>query len=411
MSSPRRSKRLEARKNQPEKRACRVTKNPKTSETRAPKKEPMSHHDEMSDDTQDETVDRAVDEECPITKETKRKTGKDGCDPIHWRDQLKENREKGQRAGIVLRYFEYPIDLGHLVYKSWPRMAGGIQSFTQFNFTGVAWDSLDLDTQQKFMGWAPDAKELFELSGFSELIFRRWVWEIIDTSFFSNKSNDIVWTSPFWEAQASMTRHLNEYKRRLPFDNDEFLLRYNHWLFNTAHMHSYTVPHHVKSTPRRIEEDCVISILAKGLGRYFPKNFDQKGQLCLKNLAEDVVSTDCWSSATFFSFTHVFHHPTTLEKYRFPFSSEVAEHKGEAMSAILGFEEDEGRPVDLVAAPMLVQRGCPDAHSYDIRLVFHPMQVCVSWLADFEEDEEKMKKKEEDEEEEEEEDEEKKKSE
>ena len=134
----------------------------------------------------------------------------------------------------------------------------------------------------------------------------------------------------------------------------------------------------------RLEPSCVLSILAKTLGRYFPKQFDEGSNHNLKVLSEGVASMEFFSSASLCSYSHIFHHPTTLEKYGFPFNPDIAGNERKAMMAIDSTAMDAGKPVDLVAQPMLVVRGNHHGYGYDVQKIVYPMEVCVDWLADYE---------------------------
>lgn len=95
-------------------------------------------------------------------------------------------------------------------------VAGSIGSLVNVpSLWDVPWDSLDEALQQKFIRYAPNAEDLFGAFNMTWRVFQRWVWEIIDENFFSDKSMDIVWASPYWEAQATIERYLRGTKHEI----------------------------------------------------------------------------------------------------------------------------------------------------------------------------------------------------
>jgi hypothetical protein len=104
------------------------------------------------------------------------------------------------------------------IFWTWDSLHGCIMKFAEVaGFRGLPWDSLDEAARQKFIGYSPHAQQLFETTRISQYMFVRWIWEIIDENFFSRKSQDIEWTSPYWEAQATMERILRGKKdERIP---------------------------------------------------------------------------------------------------------------------------------------------------------------------------------------------------
>lgn len=102
------------------------------------------------------------------------------------------------------------------VIRHWKRLSGSIVSLVlQMDLRGITWDSLDESVQQKFISFAPNVEELFDVYGMPRLVFQRWIWDIIDESFFSKKSKDIIWTSPYWETQAALERYLQGTKHEM----------------------------------------------------------------------------------------------------------------------------------------------------------------------------------------------------
>lgn len=95
------------------------------------------------------------------------------------------------------------------LYRKWKELGNQIQAVSgAAGFSDRSWDSLDEAAQQRFIGYSPHAKQLFEDAFSREHIFSRWIWEVVDENYFAGKSRDIEWNSPYWEAQATMERIL-----------------------------------------------------------------------------------------------------------------------------------------------------------------------------------------------------------
>lgn len=145
---------------------------------------------------------------------------------LHWYQQsvskLTYVKNKGleeKRAAEYRRrrYCEYlltvPLTLeyldGWVSEVAWPTLRGAVRSLMCVpSLWHVEWDSLDADLQEKFLSYSPNVKELFGVYLGAQFVFTRWVWEIVDENFFSKKSKDIIWSSPYWEAQAAMESYL-----------------------------------------------------------------------------------------------------------------------------------------------------------------------------------------------------------
>jgi hypothetical protein len=87
---------------------------------------------------------------------------------------------------------------------------------------------------------------------------------------------------------------------------------------------------------RRIDPTCVVPIIAKALGRYFPEEYDGRDPAnethpVLQNLASNVVDLDFLFDANLTVFSHVFHHPITQQTCGFPFQRKLEGIEGQAM--------------------------------------------------------------------------------
>ncbi|KAF5552486.1 hypothetical protein FNAPI_7075 [Fusarium napiforme] len=268
---------------------------------------------------------------------------------------------------------------------SWKSLSGSIAAVLNVpSIHNATWDSLDEALQQKFISYAPNAEELFETYGMNQRIFQRWVWEIVDENFFSHKSKDIVWASPYWEAQATIERYLrdqpNPTDHDFRYDRNLESHKFPHWRYTTIdfYMSLEDTPHSV----RRIDPTCVVPIIAKALGRYFPEEYDGRDHPVLRNLASSVVDLDFLFDANLTVFSHVFHHPITQQTSGFSFQRNLEGIERQAMEDHYGGlgRNEEGQNVDLVVNPMLLQRGNYYGYDYGVKTAAHLMQVCVAWL-------------------------------
>ncbi|KAF5628748.1 hypothetical protein F25303_10381 [Fusarium sp. NRRL 25303] len=284
-----------------------------------------------------------------------------------------EQRQKLNRSKAYLHTHLALPRLDGFVEKNWKRLSGSIHGFVNVpSLNDITWDSLDGDLQQKFISYAPNAEELFEPWAMNGRVFQRWVWEIIDENFFSHKSKDIVWESPYWEAQATMERYLrdqpNPTDHDFPYDKEYASYKFLHWRYTTMDFYRS-----LKGSPpqwrslRRIDPTCVVPIIAKALGRYFPQEYDERDPMngaspVLPTLSNDVAEMEFFFDANLAVFSHVFHHPDSTN-----------------LRGGLSRNE-EGQNVDLVVSPMLLQRGHHHGYDYHVKKAVHPMEVCVAWL-------------------------------
>jgi hypothetical protein len=139
---------------------------------------------------------------------------------------------------------------------------------------------------------------------------------------------------------------------------------------------------------RRIDPTCVIPIIAKALGRYFPEEHERDPTSkayspTLQNLVNDVVTMEFYFAANLTVFSHVFHHPITQQTCSFPYSPELEGIEGQAMKVNYVDDSYNGRLVDFVYQPMLLQRGHHYGYDYNVKTAMYPMTVCVAWLEDW----------------------------
>ncbi|TVY63989.1 hypothetical protein Focb16_v014462 [Fusarium oxysporum f. sp. cubense] len=180
--------------------------------------------------------------------------------------QKQEDDEKRRKRARSKEYIHERLALDRqdwYVKECWKGLRGSIGSLVNVpSLWDVPWDSLDEALQQKFISYAPNAEDLFGAFNMTWRIFQRWVWEIIDENFFSDKSKDIFWASPYWEAQATIERYLRDHN--FPYDDERASHKFPHWRHTT--MEFYMSLKDSLQNLRRIDPTCVVPIIAKALG-------------------------------------------------------------------------------------------------------------------------------------------------
>ncbi|KAF5243129.1 hypothetical protein FANTH_8321 [Fusarium anthophilum] len=371
MAAPRRSKRIQAL-NQSNESSIRVDQSPEAPQKR--------HREKRRKMAEGNSPEQAPQEQPP-------KRQAPGIHP-KWIEQEEqkdeEHRRKLTRSRAFLHWHLALIRTDFNAIDCWKSLSGSIAALLNVpSIHNASWDSFDEALQRKFISYAPNAEELFEPYGMNQRIFQRWVWEIVDENFFSHKSKDIVWASPYWEAQATMERYLRDHD--FPYDDNLESHKFPHWRYTTMDFYMS-----LKDTPqnvRRIDPTCVVPIIAKALGRYFPEEYDERDppnetRPVLRNLANTVADLDFLFDANLTVFSHVFHHPTTQQTCGSPFQRKLEGIEGQAMKDHHGGlgRNEEGQNVDLVVNPMLLQRGHYYGYDYEVKTAVHPMEVCVAWL-------------------------------
>ncbi|KAF5707091.1 RNase III domain-containing protein [Fusarium mundagurra] len=267
------------------------------------------------------------------------------------------------------------------LFEEWESLVAHIQHFTVgAGYEDLPWDRLDEAVKQRFISYSSCAQQLFETSIVRRFMFERWIWEIIDENFFTGKSRDIEWTSPYWEAQAAMERFLRE--KNFRYDDEDLRFQYPNWRFTTINFYyslklrNDRLGEFVREA--RIEPRCVVKILKKALGQYFPENpnaFLERKISTLANLiAEYELILDCGRQ----DLQLVFHDPNTNKACGFPFSARAEGFDTQVVMKSVGTHgeaENNGLPIELVVSPMLVFYGAKDGWDYHVPAVAFPMQV------------------------------------
>ncbi|KAF4501484.1 hypothetical protein FAGAP_2319 [Fusarium agapanthi] len=310
--------------------------------------------------------------------------------------QAERNKYMDEGLDRFGRAIQWDVGLGYRqghLFQLWNSFGNRIRGFAKLaGFQELPWDRLDEAVQQRFIGYSPCAQQLFETRLVRQFMFERWIWEIIDENFFTTKSQDIEWTSPYWEAQATMERFLRE--KNFDYDDEHLRFQYPNWRFTTISFY-YTLKERSNRKGAcfneiRIEPGCVVKILEKALGQYFPKNpdlfFEEEISLIAKQIAEFELVFDCGRQ----TLRLVFYDPNTKEACRFPFSARAEGFDTQVVMESVGPHSEaecNGLPVELVVSPMLVFYGAKDGWDYHVPAVAVPMRVCVGYIDGLNQDE------------------------
>ncbi|KAF5562598.1 hypothetical protein FPHYL_5582 [Fusarium phyllophilum] len=279
------------------------------------------------------------------------------------------------------------------LFEEWESLVSDIGHFTDgAGYKDLPWVRLDEAVQQRFIGYSPCAQQLFETPLVRQFMFERWIWEIIDKNFFTGKSRDIEWTSPYWEAQAAMERFLRE--KNFRYDDEDLRFQYPNWRFTTINFYyslklrNDRVGKFVRET--RIEPRCVVKILKKALGQYFPENPNAFLERTISILADLIAEYELILDCGRHDIQLVFHDPNTNKACGFPFSARAEGFDTQVVMRPVGTHgeaENNGLPIELVVSPMLVFYGAKDGWDYHVPTVAFPMQVCIGYVDGLNQDE------------------------
>ncbi|KAF5243150.1 hypothetical protein FANTH_8342 [Fusarium anthophilum] len=349
----------------------------------------------------EEPLDQGVDRPSPKDASPNRASEEALERQLRGRELLEEAQQRHDRAlaerskwmddGLVKfrRAIQWDVGLGYRqghLFRLWNYFDGRIKNFAESaGFRDLPWDRLDEAVQQRFVGYSPCAQQLFETPLVRRFMFERWIWEILDENFFTTKSQDIEWTSPYWEAQATIERFLRE--KNFDYDDEFLRFQYPNWRFTTINFY-YTLKERSNRKAAyfretRVEPGCVVKILKKALGQYFPENPDLFFEGQISTLANVVAEFELVFDCGRHTLRLVFHDPNTKEACRFPFSARAEGFDTQVVMESVGPEtEDEcnGAPVELVVSPMLVFYGEQDGWDYHVPNVAVPMKVCVGYI-------------------------------
>ncbi|KAF4435320.1 hypothetical protein FACUT_7231 [Fusarium acutatum] len=341
MAASRRSKRIQAL-NQSNEDSGRVDESPESSKKYHREKRKMA--ESQGGMSEGHSKEQASKEQPP--KEQPPKGQAPGIDS-NWAEQEKreadENRRKRAWSKECLHRKSALDRLDYDVEKCWKSLAGSISALVNVpSICDVTWDSLDEALQQKFISYAPNAEELFEV-------------------YSMNWHHDF----PYYDEIESH--------------------KFPHCRYTTMDLYMS-----LKVSPRnlrRINSTCVVPIIAKALGRYFPEEYDERDLAnetypALRNLANNAADMEFLFDANLTVFSHVFHHPITQQTCGFPFLHELEGIEGQAMKDHYSglSRNEEGQNVDFVVNPMLLQRGHHYGYGYRVKRAVHPMEACVARL-------------------------------
>ncbi|KAF5558408.1 hypothetical protein FMEXI_382 [Fusarium mexicanum] len=429
MAGPRRSKRLQSCSKPDQDKVtkiARVSKDQETTETVV-----QGENKKIGESAMEGPLDLGVDRPSPKNTSTEGVSSKDvstedassedasseDASPNHASEETLEGELRGEEwaaeaeADLALakkskrmddsllkfrRAIQGDIGLGYRQYytfKEWVFLDPLIEAIA--DGTGcqdLPWDRLDEAVQQRFIGYSPCAQQLFDTPLVRVFMFKRWIWEIIDENFFTGKSQDIEWTSPYGEAQATMERFLRE--KNFRYDDEDLRFQYPNWRFTTINFY-YSLKLRgdrigVLANEIRIEPRCVVKILKKALGLYFPENpsafLEKEISTLAKLIVEYELILDCGRQDP----RLVFHDPNTKKACGFPFSARAEGFDTQVVMESVGSEDEakcNGVPIELVVSPMLVFYGAPGGWDYHVPAVTFPMKVCVGYIDGLSQDE------------------------
>ncbi|KAF5552464.1 hypothetical protein FNAPI_7053 [Fusarium napiforme] len=353
MAGPRRSKRLESCGKPDQDKVAKIARVSKDQEEAVPEQ-----NTKMGESAMEGPSDSGVDRfDLTLAEELK---------------QMDEGLVKFRRAiqrDVGFGYRQFAL------WEEWESLVATIKHFTDgAGYKDLPWVRLDDAVQQRFIGYSPCARQLFETPLVRQFMFERWIWEIIDENLFTGKSLDTEWTSPYWEAQAAMERFLREQNFR--YDDEDVRFQYPNWRFTTINFY-YSLKLRsdrleVLANETRIEPRCVVKILEKALGQYFPESSDLFFQEEISRLAKVVAEFELGFDCGRQTLQLVFHDPNTKEACGFPFSARAEGLYTQALMRSVGFEDEaecNGHPVELVVSPMLVAYGHKDGWDYHVPVV------------------------------------------
>ncbi|PCD30526.1 hypothetical protein AU210_010207 [Fusarium oxysporum f. sp. radicis-cucumerinum] len=354
MAGLRRSKRLESCNQPGQDKVTKITRTSKDQEQMVPGKNEKTGRSLMEgpsdpgigraslDNPSPNASEQQLGKEEAVWKEAQQKEGQASA-------KLARGQFKNLDDGLedFRRLVQSHVGLGYqqgFLFKMWDKLHSHIMKISEVaGFKDLPWDSLDEAAQQKFIGYSPHAQQLFE----TPLI-----------------------------------------QRNFCHDEERRSVQYPNWRYTAIDF--YYSLEEVGQFEKRIEPGCVVKIVEKAVGQYFPENPGPFFTKMLSLLAETVVSFELKFDCGRQTLRNVFHDPKTKEAYGFPFSATVEGfHAGNVMQLVCGDDDAtyDGRPVDLVVSPMLVFYGDLYGYDYHVATVAFPMRVCVGYRDGFDQDE------------------------
>ncbi|KAF5973376.1 hypothetical protein FBULB1_8340 [Fusarium bulbicola] len=355
MAGPRRSKRLQSCSKPDQDRVTKIARVSKDQETT--EKVVQGENKRIGKSAMEEPLDQGVDR--PSSKDASpNRASEEALErQLRGRELLEEAQQRHDRAlaerskwmddGLVKfrRAIQWDVGLGYRqghLFRLWNYFDGRIKNFAESaGFRDLPWDRLDEAVQQRFVGYSPCAQQLFE--------------------------------TPL--------------RKNFDYDDEFLRFQYPNWRFTTINFY-YTLKERSNRKAAyfretRVEPGCVVKILKKALGQYFPENPDLFFEGQISTLANVVAEFELVFDCGRHTLRLVFHDPNTKEACRFPFSARAEGFDTQVVMESVGPEtEDEcnGAPVELVVSPVLVFYGEQDGWDYHVPNVAVPMKVCVGYI-------------------------------
>ncbi|KAH7127565.1 hypothetical protein EDB81DRAFT_907907 [Dactylonectria macrodidyma] len=325
---------------------------------------------------------------------------------------VSQEQRRKQELGITIAQVLEPISQDDFGEVPWmhlhARICGFVTNFrSEIKKSGKhTWECLDAGTQEEFISWAPDARNIFSTFEGDEILFTSWIWRILANSVFNVQSPDIEWTSPYFKAQNEMRNWLLEKTPDIS-TRSSLTLFWHHWNYVAGKMFvGSTTPQHLcdVTIPSRIDPASIAKILCSSLGSNLPTELSKFSKESLEKVCEVVVKVDGHFNDTLRDFKLSFCHPETEKPSGFEFQPEISVLPGYAMhdihlkwlhlSHLLYHGENiehenkgrrVGHTVDFVVSPLVLMRRFTD--SYGIDRIFAPMSVYVDFSKGQEADE------------------------
>ncbi|KAF5572121.1 hypothetical protein FPANT_13328 [Fusarium pseudoanthophilum] len=402
MAGPRRSKRLESCGKPDQDKVAKIARVSKDQEEAVPEQNAKMGESAMEGPS-DSGVDRTSAKDASPNRASeeapeKQLRGEEWLNASKQQSDLALAEElKQMDEGLVKfrRAIQRDVGFGYrqfALWEEWESLVATIKHFTDgAGYKDLPWVRLDEAVQQRFIGYSPCARQLFETPLVRQFMFERWIWEIIDENLFTGKSLDIEWTSPYWEAQAAMERFLRE--KNFRYDDEDVRFQYPNWRFTTINFY-YSLKLRsdrlgVLANETRIEPRCVVKILKKALGQYFPENPNAFLESQISTLADLIAEYELILDCGRHDIQLVFHDPNTNKACGFPFSAGAEGFNTQVVMESVGphDEADNGLPIELVVSPMLVFYGAKDGWDYHVPAVAFPLRVCIGYVDGLSQDE------------------------
>ncbi|KAK4041241.1 hypothetical protein C8A01DRAFT_34762 [Parachaetomium inaequale] len=247
----------------------------------------------------------------------------------------------------------------------WRRIEREIEYVSsQFFQYPVSWDSVEPAFREKLVRVAPKAQQYVEdADGYSgRFLYQAWIWRILVDTVFPPPPKDLA--TP---------------------ENAEWTVRYHIWRNLTVGMVC-----HITGDETRVSPGAIVKILQDELapvvcfqGQLTQSHLDER----LGRIAKHAAEVDMCMQLDRADWAVILRHPDTGVLFGFLCDSSkradgFAMAPGEGAHPMAAEGAFDGRPVDLIAVPMLRELGDDDGLASNLARYDHPMQVVVDRFPD-----------------------------